>query len=320
MDVRNLMLHEESRICAVGETLSLFATVPGGARKTDTFGKDLRSTAQVELFAMMFRGQKWTTDRILARMNGRRIKSLELYDTQADDDLLIALAEVGSLTSLDVSSAVITDSGVRALVEKCGLKTLVFREAPLVTDSSLKDISACMTLRELYLEGTAVTDDAIGLINALPDLWSLDVSRTQITDTGISRIASTHINLISFNDSALTGIGFSTWSVTDKMSFYTKQSSLNDEGFAVACKAFTFMWNVVIEYTEVTSLGLTALEGQSPTSIRVNGSKIDREGLVWLIENTEIQGIEADSTQFSAADVERYRDYNGRCLRIVVCE
>lgn len=269
---------------------------------------------------MMFRGPKWTTDRILARINGRRIKSLELYDTQADDDLLLALAEVGSLTSLDVASAVITDSGVGALVGKCGLKSLMFREAPLVTDRSLKDISACTTLRELYLEGTAVTDDGIGLTSALPDLWSLDISRTQITDTGISRIASTHINLISFNDSALTGVGFSTWSVTDKMSFYTKQSSLNDEGFTVACKAFTFMWNVVIEYTEVTNSGLYALEGQSPTSIRVNGSKIDREGLVWLIENTEIQGIEADPTQFSEGDAERYRVYNGRYLRIRVYE
>lgn len=264
---------------------------------------------------MMFRGPKWTTDRILARMNGRRIKSLDLYDTQADDDLLKALAEVGSLTSLDMSSAVITDSGVRALVGKCGLKSLMFRDAPLVTDRSLEDISTCTTLRELYLEGTAVTDDGIGHIGALPELWSLIISRTQITDLGISRIASKHINLIGFDESAVTGVGFSTWSVNDKMSFYTKQSSLNDEGFTVACKVFTFMWNIVIEHTQVTNSGLYALEGQSPTSIRVNGSKIDREGLIWLIENTEIQGIEADPTQFSKADIERY---GRRHLEVIV--
>jgi hypothetical protein len=80
------------------------------------------------------------------------------------------------------------------------------------------------------------------------------------------------------------------------------------------------MWNVVIEGTEVTNSGLRALEGQSPTMIRVNWSKIDREGIIWLIESTEIQSIEADPTQFSQADKERYRDYQGRYLHINVYE
>lgn len=269
---------------------------------------------------MMFRGQKWTTDLILARMSGRRIKSLELYDTQADDDLLIALSEVGSLTSLDLSSAVMTDAGVRALVGKCGLRSLMFRDVPLVTDRSMADISACGTLRELYLEGTAVTDDGITLVNLLPDLWSLDISRTRVTDNGIRQIASKQISLIRFNDSAITGIGFSTWMTKAKMSFYTRRSLLNDDGFGTACKAFPWLWNIVVEDTNVTNSGLRALEGQSPTSIRVNRSKIDCEGLLWLIENTEIQGIEADPTQFSKANAERYRDYKGRYLRITVHE
>lgn len=267
---------------------------------------------------MMFRGSNWTTDRILARLNGRRIKSLDLYDTRADDELLLRLSETGSLTALDVSSQWITDAGVRAIVGKCGLQSLMFRDAPFVTDRSLADIAACTTLRELYLEGTEVTEEGIPLVASLPHLWSLNMSRTKVTDIGIRRLASDRIRLVMFNESAITGIGFSTWTVKEKMSFYTKKSLLNDEGFSAACRAFSYLWNITIEETNVTNSGLYSLEGQSPTHIRVNGSKIDREGLIWLIENTEIQGIEADTNQLSKADAERYRNYNGRYLHIIV--
>jgi hypothetical protein len=188
-----------------------------------------------ESSTMIFRGAKWTTDRILSRINGRRTRSLTLYDTRADDQLLITLAELGDLTSLEVSSAFITDDGVRALVGKCPLRSLFFRSAPLVTDRSLMHISKCISLHELYLEGTAVSDDGVGVISELPNLWSLNVSRTRITDIGIRRIASTRINLVSYDETAITGVGLSTWSVKEKMSFYTNRSMLNDEGYTVAC-------------------------------------------------------------------------------------
>lgn len=267
---------------------------------------------------MLFRGAKWTTSRILDRINGRRVKLLELHDTHADDDLLRALAEVGSLNSLDISSPLITDSGVGVLVRKCGLQSLLFRDAPLVTDRGLREIVSCLSLKTLSIEGTAVTDDGIGLVGKMPELCSLDISRTKITDGGLRRIASKRIDLISFNDVAVTGEGFSTWSVAEKMSLYTKQSSLNDEGFAVACRAFPYLWNLVMESTAVTNTGLRALEGQSPTMIRINGSRIDRFGVLWLIENTEAQSIEADPSQFSRTEAEKYKDYNGRYLRIDV--
>lgn len=266
----------------------------------------------------MFRGAKWTTERIMARMAGRRIRSLELYDTAADDDLLRALAEVGSLTTLHVSSSLITDAGVGALARKCGLQSLLIRKAPLVTNKSLRDISVCLSLKELFLGGTSVTDEGIGLVRALPDLCSLDISQTQITDNGLRRIASNRIELISFDDVAVTGTGFSTWSFPEKMSFSTKRSSLNDEGFAVACQAFPVLWNLVMEFTDVTTSGLSALAGQAPTMIRINGSKIDRRGVLWLIKNTEVESIEVDPSQFSESDAARYKDYNGRYLSICV--
>lgn len=192
-------------------------------------------------FPMLFRGAKWTTEKILDRLTTRRVRTLELYNTSAGDDLLLELAGTGSLTALDVSSAHITDVGVQVIVRQCKLKSLMFRDAVGVTDRSMVDISGCKTLRELYLEGTSVSDDGIGHIGRLPELWSLDISRTAVTDIGLERIASDRIRLISFNDSQITGRGFSSWSVPDKFSLYTRRSQLDDEGFAVACRSFPFV-------------------------------------------------------------------------------
>ena len=260
---------------------------------------------------MMFRGRKWTNAKLLAKLRGRRVQSLELYDTSADDDLLLAL-DVEKLTSFDLSSSLITDAGIKSLLRRCSLRSLFFRDAPLITDRSMVDICACESLRELYLAGTAVTNRGIVRVAKLPNLWSLDISRTTISDTGIARLASNQIHLISFNDSPLTGVGFSTWSVKEKVSFYTKNSSLHDEGFATACRSLSQLWNVAIENNNVTNTGLRALKGQSPTMIRINGSKIDRDGVMWLIKNTMVQSIETDPSQFSSAEAEKYENYRGR--------
>ncbi|WP_145294045.1 leucine-rich repeat domain-containing protein [Planctopirus ephydatiae] len=266
---------------------------------------------------MLFRGAKWTTEKILDRLTTRRVRTLELYNTSAGDDLLLELAGTGSLTALDVSSAHITDVGVQVIVRQCKLKSLMFRDAVGVTDRSMVDISGCKTLRELYLEGTSVSDDGIGHIGRLPELWSLDISRTAVTDIGLERIASDRIRLISFNDSQITGRGFSSWSVPDKFSLYTRRSQLDDEGFAVACRSFPFLWNLAIEDVPLTNKGLFSLAGQQPPSMRINGSRIDRDGVLWIIENLPVQLLETDTRQFSQADAKLYENYQGRYLKIL---
>lgn len=256
---------------------------------------------------MYMRGKKWTNERIFEKVGDRKIKSLELHNTTADDALLMNLAERGSLTSLDLSSDYVTDDGIRALVESCALETLMLRRAPLVTDECLAAIANCSTLCELYLAGTSVTDEGIPVIAKLPDLWSLDISHTQITDVGLRRIASKQIELISFDECEITGAGFSSWSVTDKMSFYTVGSQLDDEGFAIACHAFPFLWNIIIEKTNVTSNGLRALAGQKTNTLRIHGSPIDRDGVLWVLENLPIEMVEADPSQFSVEEANHYR-------------
>lgn len=250
---------------------------------------------------MEFDGSNWTTEKIIEKIANRRIRSLVLADTSADDNLLIELAGRGDLTSLDITSDLITDAGVSAIAKHCQMESLMLHNAPGVTDKSMPFISTCATLRELYIANTRITDRGIGAVSELPELWSLVVSNTEISDAGIKAIASQSIDLISFEDCDVTGSGFESWSVNKKMSFYGEGSNLNDEGFSAACASLTFMWNVVISDTNIGDEGVMALAGRGPTMIRLRGSKVTYRGIEWLVNNTPVQSIEADSKQLSAS-------------------
>jgi len=243
---------------------------------------------------MEFRGKRQTTQRILKRLGDRAIRSLDLYDTVADDELLFELAERGKLESLDLSSDHFTDDGLQQVVRCCPLRSLMIRRAPLVTDRLLAGIDSCPTLRELYLEHTAVTDQAIGAVGQLPDLWSLSLSHSAITDAGLQSIASTSVNLVMFDECEITGTGCSTWSMADKMSIYTKNSPFNDAGLACASKVFPRLWSLLIPQTQVSDEGLRALAGQRPASMRIMGTRITRQGVLWLIDNVALESLEVD--------------------------
>ena len=251
---------------------------------------------------MDFRGSQWTTDKILQKIGDKRIRSLGLLETSACDRLLLELASrASSLTSLEVVSQLISDEGISEIARRSSIVSLLIHEAPRVTDAALPAIASCGSLKELYLAGTAVTDRGIGLIAELPELGALDVSNTTITDAGIHEIGSRSIDLISFDECDITGSGFATWSINAKMSFYGKDSSLNNEGFTVACQSMPWMWNVVIENTSVGDAGLMALGPDGPTSIRLRGTNVTLRGIEWLVANTPVQGIEADSSQITEA-------------------
>src|SRR5262245_25869398 len=107
---------------------------------------------------MEFRGKKWSNERALMRVKGKRPRSLDLFDTELDDTFLQEISNERSLVSLHIASKVISDDGVTAIVKNCKLRSLMLSGVPKVSDAALDSISRCTTLRELYLEGTSITD------------------------------------------------------------------------------------------------------------------------------------------------------------------
>jgi hypothetical protein len=267
---------------------------------------------------MKFQGKRWTNTLALQKIAGKAIRRLELFDTSVDDDFLEAVAKLGMLTSIHISSQKISDRGIACVADHNPLVSLMLSNAPKVTDECMGAISGCKTIRELYRDGTSVSDDGIESVGRLPELWSLVIDNTSITDVGIERIASRTIHLISFRNCSITGNGFFTWSQSEKMSFFCTGSRLSDQGFAVACGSFSRMWNVDIADTDVGNDGIKSLAGQYPTMLRFNNCKIDRNGISWIIDNLPIESLEISPSQLSESDVRQLK--KPRRLNVVVDE
>jgi len=253
---------------------------------------------------MEFRGKRWDNERALAKIGDKKIRSLDLFNTSVDDDFLEIVARRGALTSVHIVSDTITDRGLEFLAENNKVISFLLSGVPNATDKCLESISQCKTIHELYLDGTSITDGRLELISDLPDIWSLSIGNTSVTDEGIGKIASSTISLLSFENCAIEGAGFSTWSHSEKMSFYGHGSRLTDDGFATACASFSQMWNIIISNTRIGNDGIRALAGQSPTMLRINKSRIDRIGIEWVVANLPIEGLDVDPTQMSKAEAQ----------------
>ena len=267
---------------------------------------------------MELRGKNWDNERALAKIGEKKVRSLDLYNTSVDDDFLAVLAPRGGLKSVHFVSEIITDRGIELLAQHNELESLLLSGVPKVTDASLDSIARCSSIRELYLTGTAITDRLLECLKELPKLWSLSIGNTSITDEGISKIASRTISLISFENCAIEGYGFASWSQPDKMSFYGNGSRLTDAGFATVCACFPQLWNVVISNTRIGNDGIRALAGQTPTLLRIQNSNIDRRGIEWIVANLPVQGLDVAPTQMTQAEAQALVKPQG--LRINVYE
>lgn len=167
---------------------------------------------------MELRGKRWTNTLVSEKIAGKRIRSLELFDTAVDDDFLETVAKSGTLQSIHISSQTISDRGIACIVEHNPLTSLMLSGVPKVTDECMDAICACKTIRELYLDGTSVSDDGVESIGELPE-------------------------------------------------------------------------------------GVTMLEGQSPTMLRINNCKIDKTGIKWIVENLPIEFLELASSQMTELEV-----------------
>lgn len=153
-------------------------------------------------------GNKRFTDAGLRSIPVRQLVSIDLTETNINDDTLKTLAGMKNLTWIRLDRTVITDSGIKYLaplgkqlvrldVDQCrgftdsGLKYVLNTFPNLfalhigdtsVTSSGIKLLGAHRNLRELWLSSLRTTDDDVKVLESL-DLVLLDLSGCpQITD------------------------------------------------------------------------------------------------------------------------------------------
>ena len=78
------------------------------------------------------------------------------------------LAELTTLTRLDLDHTEITDAGLSALNHLTGLQTLVLNETP-VTDEGLSALTGLTDLQTLFLSGTRITKAGLRQLAAVDE-------------------------------------------------------------------------------------------------------------------------------------------------------
>jgi hypothetical protein len=140
------------------------------------------------------------------------IKELEAYDSQVDDEALIAISKCKTLESLDLSKSKVTLSLV-LVNELRSLTSLSLRECPLASDSlsnlgqlpELRSLTLCgyhvgprdaqwlsqrASLERLVIDGrNCIDDDCVQAISGLPALKVLHLANSKVTDRGLRALS-----------------------------------------------------------------------------------------------------------------------------------
>ena len=115
------------------------------------------------------------------------IKTLLLSGPHVTDDTLARLKGSSALVELHLSSASISDEGLKNLAKFPNLHWLLLNDTQ-ITDAGAAHLSGLRKLQELNLNKTKVSDDSIPFIVELPELQKIDLRGTLVTDGGVGRI------------------------------------------------------------------------------------------------------------------------------------
>lgn len=136
------------------------------------------------------------------------IVAIDLRASWAGDSDLASLAEVPTLTRLDLSETRISDHGLRQLKTAPMIADLNLRYAELITDEGISALKNWKHLARLNIEGTKITDSALEQLSTLTSLQALNIGSVQVTDAGLEALTSlTNLKELTLGGDKLTDAG-----------------------------------------------------------------------------------------------------------------
>ncbi len=123
------------------------------------------------------------------------------------DPVLVQLASLGRLQSLDLSGCDVSDRGAECL-ESLGELTTLDLSGTQISDAGLEHIRGLSDLHDLAVGWTRVTDVGLRHLAGLHALEHLDLEKTHVTDAGLERLTGlSNLKFLEVQGTAVTSEG-----------------------------------------------------------------------------------------------------------------
>jgi hypothetical protein len=217
------------------------------------------------------------------------LERLVIEQTQIDDELILSLGELPRLQEVTLTSARISDRGLKHLLGGGNVTTILVNDAG-ETDVDNAAAFRCPGPAVVHLADLAISDEGLNsLAGSAPSALVLD--RTQITDEGLRVVGQ------------LKGLRYLS----------LRQTSVNGTG-AKHLAAVSSLEQLDMRGAAVTTEGAAALAQIGASQLILSMTGLNDEGLQQFADNDKLRELEILGTRVTAAGVRQF--YEARKQRL----
>jgi serine/threonine protein kinase len=220
------------------------------------------------------------------------LRSLDLSESNIDDNGLTALAQLPALTTLELEDTAVGDAGVQAVIAKSPMLEVLRIGGTQCTTVVLPAIAKLKDLTDLSLRGLPLADADVATLRPNVHLRTLDLSQTSIGDDGIPNL----INLQGLENLILDRTNVTAQGI-GKLGEQGRPVTLSLRGTKIGDAGA----DQFLKCTLLVSLTIdTQTDLQDP-------------GLAQLQQLPSLQKLEASSGQFSMEAIKRFQEARPEC-------
>ena len=238
----------------------------------------------------------------------RKLKTLNLRETQVDDSSLAGISQLTELENLDLLKTRVTDAGLAALAGLRNLKRLEL-SFTAVTDDGIGSVAALTSLRVLGLGECQVGDEGLAKLKSLCHLEQIHLGG-HVTDQGLKHIAD-FPNLTSvagLKSHHLTETGISHLQQLKKCTSMNVVAATDED--LIRLKSLTNLKTVAFNLNQFTVSGLETLQAFPQLDfVSLNGcANIDDSHLVALSKLKTLRQLFVEGTSVTPEGIAKFRE------------
>ena len=255
-----------------------------------------------------------------------QVVAVDLRASWAGDFDLASLAEIPTLSRLDLSQTRIGDHGLRQLKNAPAIADLNLRYAELITDEGISALKTWKHLKRLDIEGTKVTDSALQHLSVLSTLEALNIGYVLVTDAGLEALTSlTHLKELTLGGNKLTDRGLQPLRELPGLTFLDLGGAQRtDSGLwsvsvtqpgLEAIATLKELRHLRLEGTLISARGLETIKGLARLDILDlhDCARIGDDAIPILTAMQTLHSVDLTGTKVSPAGLEKLRRAKPEC-------